>query len=248
MIGLKKLAIMMVAALAVVTLGAGTAFANLIINGDFSTGGYPGTGFTSDYLYFAQPVSPATGYTTPKSSLYDEGTFGVGTNPSLYHGSWANFGDHTTGTGNMMIVNGDTQANVDVWASPVPSGSLAVTSGQTYYFGAYLTSVYPETGLGPISPATLAFSINGTQIGSDFTLSANVGTWQLFYVPWVANAAYADISLINRNTAISGNDFALDDISFDTRIPGVPEPGTLILLGSGLLGLAITGARKKFRK
>jgi PEP-CTERM motif len=28
----------------------------------------------------------------------------------------------------------------------------------------------------------------------------------------------------------------------------VPEPGTLILLGSGLLGLAIAGSRKKFRK
>jgi hypothetical protein len=35
----------------------------------------------------------------------------------------------------------------------------------------------------------------------------------------------------------------LDDVSVQ-----VPEPGTLILLGSGLLGLAIAGTRKKFRK
>lgn len=36
--------------------------------------------------------------------------------------------------------------------------------------------------------------------------------------------------------------------TFSSSANSIPEPGTLILLGSGLLGLALTGARKKFRK
>ncbi|MGZ3538256.1 MAG: PEP-CTERM sorting domain-containing protein [Thermodesulfobacteriota bacterium] len=148
----------------------------------------------------------------------------------------------------MMIVNGDTQANVQVWATPVVSNTIPVTSGETYYFSAWLASVYPQLGNPPIAPATLAFSINGLQIDGDFQLTAPVGTWQQFYVPWVADATgFANLSLINRNLIASGNDFALDDISLDTRQPGeVPEPASMLLLGSGLLGL--WGARKKFRK
>jgi hypothetical protein len=62
----------------------------------------------------------------------------------------------------------------------------------------------------------------------------------------VAAGTTATISVINRNNVAGGNDFAMDDISLDTRVPGVPEPATMLLLGLGLIGLA--GVKRKIKK
>ncbi|MBP1727781.1 MAG: domain containing protein [Deltaproteobacteria bacterium] len=233
--GLKKLTIIM-ATMAVVALVAGTSFAIPVPNGDFELGN---TGFTSAYTYHALAgTDPDSGY-GPPTGLYDEKFYTVGTDPKLYHVSWASFGAHS-GT-QMMIVNGAPDTGVNVWTAPAIANSLAVTPGQTYIFSAWLASVYPQVGQSPIAPATLAFSINGTQLNGDFTLSALVGTWQQFSQPWVADATgWANLTLLNKNTAISGNDFALDDIT----LTPVPEPGTMLLLGAGMLGLAVFGKRR----
>lgn len=232
--GLKRKCTTFLTTMAAFALMTGTAFA---VTFDFESGN---TGFTSAYTYHAlNPATDPDGNYGPPAGLYDEGYYTVGTNPGLYHPSWADFGAHS-GT-QMMIVNGNKAPNVQVWAAPVAYNSLAVTPGQQYIFSAWLASVYPEVGEAPISPAILAFSINNVQVNGDFTLSAPVGTWQQFSTVWTADASgWANISLINRNTYFDGNDFAIDDIT----LTPVPEPGTMLLLGVGMLGIAVYGKRR----
>jgi hypothetical protein len=232
MLRLRKTAIMM-AILTAIVLGTGPAFANLITNGDFESGN---AGFTSAYLYFAQPSSPANHYAYPKASLYDEGTYGVGANPNLYHVNWGNVVDHTTGQGNMMIVNGsrNTFAGLNVW-----SDTCAVDLNTTYDFSAWMTAIYPN------SQSNLAISINGKLIGA-IQLAGSPGTWQHFFEPWFSGSdTTAKITLVDLTHVAGGNDFAIDDIGFDKRSP-VPIPAAVWLFGSGLLGLF--GVRRKIVK
>ncbi len=171
------------------TLTAGTfnPSVNLITNGNFESGN---VGFTTDYTY-----SP--------NDLWPEGTYATLTNPNSAHPNFSPCGDHTTGSGTMMVVNGAANLQ-DVWCQTV-----AVTPNTNYAFSAWVASVNPS------SPAQLQFSINGMLIGNVFNASPNTCVWQEFFATWNSGgASSALICIVNQNTAASGNDFALDDIGF----------------------------------
>ena len=211
--------LLLAAAAAALTTSAQAA--NVVVNGDFEAGD---TGFDSDYVFHIPTVNQAE--------------YSITTSPSLVHGGFSSFGDHTSGSGNMMVVNGSSDTTDRVWYED----DLAVLAGTTYYFSTWIASAHPA------SPAQLAFSINGTQIGATFMASATTGIWQQFYATWHSGAATtADVALVNQNTAFGGNDFALDDIVLDTLRPdaAIPEPGTWALM---ILGFGATGAMLRHRR
>jgi gliding motility-associated-like protein len=160
---------------------------NVIANGNFSQGNI---GFTSQYTYATPNIT--------------EGQYYVGTNPQAWNVSLSPCPDHTTGTGNMMLINGAPTPNVNVWTETV-----TVTPNTNYAFSTWVQALWPP------NPAQLKFSINGNQIGTTITASLPTCTWTQFYTTWNSgNNTSATISIVNINTAVQGNDFALDDISF----------------------------------
>jgi gliding motility-associated-like protein len=210
------------------TASTGEEGAELVVNGDFSDGT---TGFTSAYQLAIVPG--------PFGLLSNEGMYVVMTDPQLAHVDFASCGDHTTGSGNMMVVNGAAVAGIAVWCQTV-----AVEAGTTYAFSTWLMSAFAT------QPAILEFTINGVSLGDPFTASSQTCVWEEFTATWNSGGATtAELCIVNQNTAVAGNDFALDDISFlatctltasievavTEQLPVDLGPDTLLCGGSGLV-------------
>lgn len=184
---------------------AAPARAELIVNGDFEAGN---TGFVTDYIF---------------GSLSPPRAYNIVTNPHDFHPSALSYGDHTTGSGRMMMVNGAEQPDLTVW-----SQTVAVTADTQYEFSTWV-STWASGGLGdPSYLANLAFFINGTSIGT-FLAPEAMGVWQQFSATWSSGlSTSATIRIVDLNVG-NGNDFSLDDISL--RPNAAPEPSNLVMLG-----------------
>ena len=167
---------------------------DLITNGGFSTGN---SGFSSSY------VVGTGGSWGPLSS---EGQYLVTTNASSAHTNFPSFGDHTGG-GDMMVVNGSGTPGTSVWCQ-----SITVSPNTDYNFSTWVATCVANSST---ELSNLQFSINGALLGSTFSPPMASGQWAQFNATWNSGAnTSASICIVNQNTAISGNDFALDDIFF----------------------------------
>jgi gliding motility-associated-like protein len=164
---------------------------NLVVNSDFS---YGNAGFGAGYLYTTRNIN--------------EGEYTVGANPQSWNALLGTCTDHTTGTGNMLLVNGANKANVAVW-----NELINVTPNTNYAFSAWLQNINVNNATS--NPAQLQFTINGNIVGNIIQGRNAMCIWDQFYTTWNSgNNTTANISIVNQNTVSAGNDFALDDISF----------------------------------
>lgn len=187
---------------------------NLVVNSDFESGNI---GFTSGYT-FGDVSNPGGYFIGPRPS-----------NAPGAFGDWCNCGDHTTGTGNMMIVNGSTTASTVVWEETVQ-----VTPSTEYVFSYWGSEVDHDSNSFP----HLAVQINGKAIGdSTFPENSpdNGGKWQNYTFKWNSGSSRSgELVLIDLDTDNGWNDFAIDDISL-IAVAG-SSGGAVAPSGGGALG------------
>jgi gliding motility-associated-like protein len=160
-----------------------------IINGDFELGDQD---FTSQYGVDCSPGS------------IEEGYYCVNNTSAVYYSNWNGCYDHTSGGGNMMIINASTAAGVQLWCQ-----NITVTPNTDYAFSTWISSVFPD------NPALLQFTLNNTLLGDTFRATGNTCEWNEFFTIWNSGpTTNAQICVVNQNTLGWGNDFAMDDISF----------------------------------
>ncbi|MES2431255.1 MAG: sugar-binding protein, partial [Bacteroidota bacterium] len=181
------------------------SLSNLIVNPDFESGN---VGFTSEYAH----------YTTQTTARQ---TYSVRDNPNDHDQFFTTCGDHTSGSGNMLVVDGSDATNgatYKFWEQTVP-----VNTGSTYTFSYWVQTV--ATG----SAAQVVTKINGSTLGTaSAPATTTCGNWQQVTYTWVATGTTANIAFYDNNITGIGNDFAIDDISITTPCP-VSEAVTIIV-------------------
>lgn len=177
---------------------------NLIYNGDFSMGN---TGFGTLNKYY-----PTNFGNTPQ-------TYNVVNDPHDWDPNFLSCGDHTTGNGSMLVVNGaDNVISAGPGMSTLWSQGVRLIGTTDYVFSFWLKSLSNE------NPAKLQVIINGSIYNiNPFEAPSNnaCGNWIKYSVNyfsgWVSDGAY--IQLTNVTGTFIGNNFAIDDISLVAVTP-----------------------------
>lgn len=190
---------------------------NLLNNGDFESGGSGVGFFVHDYTL----INPLTGTSSP-------GQYARTTNPVLMNSNYISGGDHTTGTGNMLVYDGANTSGGFFWTTSDTGGAIGgFTVGTSYVFSYWIKSVSNE-----VTSNTTRSNIGAFFVGVNNISPPNLSKlaplpeegWQKVSYSFVATAPAILVRLRTLNGGALGNDFAVDDF--------VIEEGSLPFEGS----------------
>ncbi|MCL5991783.1 MAG: hypothetical protein M1419_06735, partial [Bacteroidetes bacterium] len=161
-----------------------------IFNGDFSKGN---TGFFTDYIYSV-------------NDLTLEGNYTITSDPYAIYDVLSPCADHTPGIDSlMMVINGFVFSGYVVWGDSI----LNVLPNNDYIFSFWAQSCIYR------NPARLEVYINGKKLPDMMYLTDTVCKWYYQELVWNSGMnKIAVITIIDTNLEASGNDFAIDDLSF----------------------------------
>ncbi len=164
---------------------------NLVLNPDFEMGN---TGFVTDYTYC-----------NDNNCLWPLGDNGysIGADAGYFLTTYFSGYDHTSGSGNFMIVNGG-RPTLKVWRQ-----SIAVKPNTEYTLGLWICR------LSEYDTAKIRITVNDAQLGTTYTVPAFTNQWEQVQRTWNSGSyTIANLEIIDMRPVETGNDFGLDDLFF----------------------------------
>ncbi len=155
--------------------------------------------------------------------------------------------------GNPWLLPGDIAIDADNDMGTGDYGfeyGLSISDGQLYSVSSWKNSIYPKYGIvsdpWAINVGTVINSVNFVYSGNQNTHYVLEAAIPLAYLGLSAGHGDTERNLRVHWTQECGNDYLT--LNADVNPVVTPEPASLILLGSGLLGLIGTFLRKRFQE
>jgi outer membrane protein OmpA-like peptidoglycan-associated protein len=173
---------------------------NLVLNGDFEQGNLY---FYSSLNYSSQEVMPGN-YSVTKNSL-------------KHNLAFASVPDHTSGSGNFLLIDASPQEDSKNWCS-----KIKIDPNSEYVFSFFASNI----NLHFTKPANLILSINGKQIGDEINLPDDSHEWIEYKWQWFSENINdsIDVGIKDVDAVADGNDFGIDDIRFYKITKEIPIP------------------------
>jgi len=227
------------------TVGITSSVHAVIINGGFETGDF-------------------TGWSTTGNTSIQDSTFGSGPVEGTYDallttGSDPDFGDPSVSASDLETFLGlapgslNGLGNGDATEGSAIKQTFSAQAGDVLSFDwNFLTSEPDEevtfndfAFVSLLSLETLADVASSTFVSSQSILFSLETGFQTFSVVIPADGIYTlGLGVVDVDDDIVDSGLLIDNVKLTSSTP-VPEPGTLLLLGSGLLGLGLLNRRRK---